>query len=277
MTYGERHGDAEYRRPDGGIERVRIGSRRFFELADERFHAWNTPLHVGGVPFAGIFDYRRYAGRKVLEVGCGMGCMAMTWAQQGARLTAVDLNPVAVRQTRRRFEVFGLEGEIQEADGEHLPFADDSFDYAYSWGVLHHSPAPKRSIGELHRVLKPGGSVGVMLYNRRSILYRYTVAFIEGFINMERLFLGPTELASRYGDGGREEGNPHTWPVTQDEVREDLFVQYDDVRIRLLGTDVAPIVNTWRSDLAARLPSSVLDRLARKAGWSLWITGTKRA
>ena len=140
MTYGEVHGDADYVRPDGTVEQVDIGTRRFFELADERFYSWNKPLHEGGVPFSGIFDYPRYAGKKVIEVGCGMGCMAMNWAARGARMTAVDLNPVAVQQTEKRFKAFGLEGTFMEADGEHLPFDDNSFDYAYSWGVPASQP-----------------------------------------------------------------------------------------------------------------------------------------
>ena len=275
MTYGERHGDAGYRRADGTIERVDVGSKRFFELADERFYSWNTALHVDGVPFSDIFDYRSQVGKDVLEVGCGMGCMAMNWALRGARVTAVDLNPVAVAKTRRRFDLFGLDGMIAEADGEDLAFEDGRFDYAYSWGVLHHSPAPGRSIRELFRVLKPGGSVGVMLYHRSSILYRYTVRFIEGFVNMEHLFLDERELASRYGDGGREEGNPHTWPVTRDEVFRDLFPDYEDVRIRVLGADLPPILNTWRPRLSEKLSKRTDQRLRRRFGWSLWITGTK--
>src|SRR6478609_4458339 len=55
-----------------------------------------------------LFPYERYRGKKVLEIGCGMGTMIMNWAQHGAEVTAVDLNPVAIAQTRRRFELFGL-------------------------------------------------------------------------------------------------------------------------------------------------------------------------
>lgn len=277
MTYGERHGDVEYTRPDGTKEKVTLGSRRFYEIADERFYSWNTPLHPDGQPFAKIFDYDRYRDHRVLEVGCGMGCMAMNWAKHGARITAVDLNPVAIAQTRKRFEIFGLHGEINEADGEALPFPDSTFDYVYSWGVLHHSPNTRASVAELHRVLKPGGAAGVMLYHRNSILFDYTVRWIEGFVNMESMFLDELELASRYGDGGREEGNPHTWPVTEDEVRNELFAQYDDVEIKVLGTDIPPILNTWRSDLAARMGQQKVDALAERQGWSLWITGAKRA
>lgn len=275
MTYAERHGDVEYTRPDGTKETVALGSRRFYEVADERFYSWNTQLHRTGQPFGKIFPYDRYSGKRVLEVGCGMGCMAMNWAESGANITAVDLNPVAIQQTRQRFALFGLQGDINEADGELLPFEDATFDYVYSWGVLHHSPNTSKSISELLRVLRPGGQAGVMLYHRDSILFNYTVRWIEGFINMENLFLNETELASRYGDGGREEGNPHTWPVTEGEVRSDLFAQYLNINITVLGADVPPILNTWRPNLASRMDQKKLTALASRKGWSLWITGDK--
>lgn len=275
MTYAERHGDVEYTRPDGTKEKVALGSRRFYEVADERFYSWNTQLHLPDQPFGRMFPYDRYRGKRVLEVGCGMGCMAMNWARNGADMTAVDLNPVAIQQTRQRFELFGLKGAINEADGELLPFEDATFDYVYSWGVLHHSPNTKQSIAELLRVLKPGGQAGVMLYHRNSILFDYTVRWVEGYINMENEFLDETELASRYGDGGREEGNPHTWPVTEAEVRGDLFAPYQNVNITVLGADVPPILNTWRPNFASRMDQEKLDALASRKGWSLWITGDK--
>ena len=139
----------------------------------------------------------------------------MNWAQQGAKITAVDLNPTAVSQTKTRFNIFKLEGDIRECDAEHLPFQENEFDYVYSWGVLHHTPGTKKAISEILRVLKPGGRVGVMLYNRQSILYRFIVKWQEGFVNMEKNWLTDLQLASRYSDGERKEGNPHTWPVTK--------------------------------------------------------------
>ncbi|HVP29452.1 MAG TPA: class I SAM-dependent methyltransferase [Myxococcota bacterium] len=278
MTYGEEHGEASYRDAEGRIVRVERGSRRFFELADERFYAWNEPHHEpGGRPFGRLFDYDRYKGARVLEVGCGMGCMAMNWAREGALVTAVDLNPVAVAETRRRFATFGLAAEVREADGEALPFEDGRFAFAFSWGVLHHSPQPRRSIAELHRVLAPGGRVGVMLYHRRSLLYRVWVRWQEGFVNLEDRFLPELDLASRYADGARAEGNPHTWPVTQAECRRDLFAPFEDVRVEVFGTDVPNVLDTLAPGLGARLPARLLEALARRFGWSLWITGRKAA
>lgn len=275
MTYGEDHGATSYTAPDGTRVSVALGSREFFEMADKTFYGWNTPRHNDQGYFGKIFDYAGCVNRPVLEVGCGMGCMAMNWAMHNARVTAVDLNPVAVAQTKRRFEVFKLPGEIREADAERLPFADNVFDFAYSWGVLHHTPNTGTAIHELWRVLRPGGRMGVMLYHRRSLLYRYLVEYIEGFLNMESKFLNPLELAGRYADGGRAEGNPHTWPVTETEARKVLFRDFQNVKIDIFGTDLPFVLNLLRPGLGERLPQALLNACARRWGWSLWITGEK--
>lgn len=275
MTYGDEHGATLYGHL-GEPDPVPIGSREFFERADATFYRWNEPLHDPDGPFARLFDYPAYRGREVLEIGCGMGCMAMNWSRQGARVTAVDLNPVAVEQTRRRFEIFGLAGDIREADGGRLPFADAAFDYVYSWGVLHHSPDLKASLDEVWRVLKPGGAAGVMLYNRESLLYRAVIRWQEGFVNLERRWLTELQLASRYTDGDRREGNPHTWPVTAAEIRLELFTRFVDVRTRVLGTDVPNVLNAWGNELGTRrMHRGAVQALARRWGWSLWTSARK--
>jgi SAM-dependent methyltransferase len=192
QTYGDLHGQSRF----GGKE-IALGSREFFEEADSRFLEWNHPLHTAAGPFGKIFPYARYAGRRVLEVGCGMGAMASTWAQRGARITAVDLNPVAIAQTRRRFELLGLTGNIQQFDGRALPFEDGAFDYVYSWGSCTTRPDLPRSVGELLRVLRRDGEFGVMLYDRHSLRYWYCIAYREGLVHGERLFLDELGLASR--------------------------------------------------------------------------------
>jgi 2-polyprenyl-3-methyl-5-hydroxy-6-metoxy-1,4-benzoquinol methylase len=277
MTYGFEHGRTEYVDENGHTVTPDFHSRAFFDKADEVFYQWNEPRHTEKYKFGKIFDYDRYRGKKVLEIGCGMGCMAMNWAKNGAEVTAVDLNPVAVSQTRKRFELHGLTGEIREADAENLPFEDGTFDFVYSWGVLHHTPGTPQTISELYRVLKPGGRTGVMLYNRNSFLFRYQAAYIEGFLNMERMFLSDVELGSRYGDGERDEGNPHTWPVTHEEIRRDLFWQFKNLDVEVFGTDVPWMIGHWWPGYSGMLPKSWMAALARRYGWSLWITGEKQA
>jgi ubiquinone/menaquinone biosynthesis C-methylase UbiE len=265
MTYGDVHGEATAER----------GTPTFFASVDRRFLEWNRPLH-GRRPFERIFPYDHYRGARVLEVGCGMGTMASIWAREGALVTAVDLNPTAAEQTRRRFELLGLEGEILQADGRELPFESGAFDYCWSWGVLHHSPDLKRSLSELLRVVRPGGGYGVMVYHRRSLLHAYMTRYVEGFLHLERRFLTDRELASRYGDAAREEGNPYTWPVTRSELRAMLDAAGGRGHIRVLGTDLDSGVRLMLPGLGDLVPTALKKPWARRLGWSLWAHGQRR-
>lgn len=271
MTYGTTHGQTGYQ--EGMCQ---IGSRDFFERLDAEFYSWNRPLH-GQRPFDRLFPYEAYSeGAKVLEIGCGMGTMAMNWAFNGSSVTAVDLNPTSIEQTTKRFDLMGLSGDIRLMDANHLNLPDGFFDYGYSWGVLHHSPNLEKSLAEMMRVLKPAAGYGIMLYSRKSILHWYLTEYIEGFLHFERRFLGPLELASRYGDGAREEGNPHTWPVTEREIRQMLKPYSADVEVRKLGTDLDSSLKYLVPGLGAMLPAWAKKPWARRLGWSLWITGHKR-
>lgn len=111
------------------------------------------------------------AGRDVLEIGVGMGADHLEWAKSAPRsLTGVDLTPRAVEFTRHRLGAWGFTPNVRVADAENLPFESDSFDLVYSWGVLHHSPDTPTAIGEVQRVLRPGGIARIMIYHKYSVL-----------------------------------------------------------------------------------------------------------
>jgi SAM-dependent methyltransferase len=119
-----------------------------------------------------LHEYRENAGRKVLDIGCGNGYVASRYAREGADTFGIDLTEAAVRLSRQRFDLLGLKGGFATASAEELPFANETFDCVCSMGVLHHTPDPERAIKEIHRVLKPGGRVILMLYHRDSALYQ---------------------------------------------------------------------------------------------------------
>jgi SAM-dependent methyltransferase len=275
QSYAEEHGGTTFVTPDGQVVTAARRSPEYFRETDRTLHQWNQPCHDETGPFGRIFPYERYRGRRVLEVGCGQGGMAALWAERGALLTAVDLNPDAIAATRERFAQRQLPGEIRQVDARQLPFADGTFDFAYSWGVLHHSPDLARSVGELMRVLRPGGEFGVMLYHRHSLLYWYQILFLEGHLHAERRFLSPLELASRYTDGDRQEGNPHTWPITVAEARTMFGPHASRLRVQVLGTDIVPILELAMPGVAKVIPTAVWKSWARRWGWSLWITGER--
>lgn len=143
------------------------GSRYLEQRQDFEAHArarYALEPHI-----ADFADFQSAKGMKVLEIGVGMGADYLEWLKAGARATGVDLSPASIERARRRCEVAGYEADLKVADAENLPFAADSFDIVYSYGVMHHSPDTARCIREACRVLKPGGQARIMIYHHPSL------------------------------------------------------------------------------------------------------------
>lgn len=135
---------------------------RQFDLLRERPDC--EPPWVGEA----VHGYRGARGLRVLDVGCGNGYVLSRYASQGAEAHGIDLTEQAVRLSRQRFALAGLEGVFQTTDGDHIPYGDDRFDIVCAMGVLHHVADPRPMLAEMHRVLKPGGRLILMLYHRHS-------------------------------------------------------------------------------------------------------------
>jgi ubiquinone/menaquinone biosynthesis C-methylase UbiE len=116
-----------------------------------------------------VAQFTRHRGKRLLEIGVGAGTDHLQWARAGAICHGVDLTDAAIETTRAHLALHGFVSQLQRLDAETLPFADDSLDLVWSWGVIHHSERPERILAELHRVLAPGGQFLGMLYNRRSL------------------------------------------------------------------------------------------------------------
>jgi len=114
-------------------------------------------------------------GRQVLDAGCGAGRFAAVALAAGAQVTAVDLSQ-AVDACRANLQE-STDLEVVQASIYDLPFRSASFDYVYCIGVIQHTPDPKRSVLELCRMVKPGGSIGLWIYERDWKSYLGTVGF----------------------------------------------------------------------------------------------------
>ena len=108
----------------------------------------------------------------LIEIGCGIGTDLLRFARAGARVTGVDLAERSIELARANFSLHGLPdvADLRVADGEALPFHDESFDVVYAHGVIQYTANPARMIAEGRRVLKPGGTAIFMVYNRHSWL-----------------------------------------------------------------------------------------------------------
>jgi 2-polyprenyl-3-methyl-5-hydroxy-6-metoxy-1,4-benzoquinol methylase len=106
------------------------------------------------------------AGRRILEISCGMGGTLVALAQAGADPVATEFNHDYCTIARRRGERYGLELPILNAVGEAVPFAANSFDLAICWDIVEHVQDPAAMLRELRRVVRPGGRVLLTIINR---------------------------------------------------------------------------------------------------------------
>ncbi|MHC4952573.1 MAG: class I SAM-dependent methyltransferase [Planctomycetota bacterium] len=146
-----------------GVEAIGedVGSREFYEkyvAYYDQFYRYKWR----------VFQYEQYRGKKVLEVGCGLGIDSYKFAKAGADLTCIDLSRTSVANTRRLLEHLDLRAEVLQGDAENVPVPDESFDAVYSYGVLMLVENEQKAYDEVLRVLKPGGEALVTLYHRRS-------------------------------------------------------------------------------------------------------------
>ena len=198
-------------------------------------------------------DFGSAAGMRVLEIGVGMGSDFLRWARAGAMATGVDITERAVRITRQRMANENLEGLVQIADAERLPFADGQFDIVYSWGVLHHTPNPPLALAEAQRVLAPGGQLKLMLYHRRSWVA------LAAWVRFSLLRGKPFQTL---GQAIANIESPGTKAFTAAEVRTMLGSS---------GVVVTPILTTWDRKWAP-----IISRLCgSRFGWFLLINSTQ--
>lgn len=151
------------------------GSRAYFETL------WRGRLAYAPWMPASL-DYAGARGLDVLDVGCGQGLDLAQYALAGARATGVDLTPRHVELARRHLAALGAKAHVMEADAEHLPFPDASFDRVSSNGVLHHTPDIDAALREICRVLRPGGRVSIVVYNKASLHYWVNQYLLHGRI-----------------------------------------------------------------------------------------------
>ena len=225
-----------------------------------------------------IHDFARFPeghDRDVLEVGVGLGADHFEWATHGPRsLTGVDLTPRALGHTKARFELFGEQTNLVNADAERLPLADNSFDLAYSWGVIHCSPDTERAAREIYRVLRPGGTARVMIYQ--------TYSMVGYMLWLRYALLAGKPRRSLADVYARHLESPGTKAYTMEEAQA-MFRQFSRVRTEtiisfgdLLQGAVGQQHQGWMLSIAKRVwPRRLIRRLFSQHGLYLLIEAEK--
>lgn len=249
------------------------GSCDFFEEIDRRFFSSAFyAQNAGEKPFSKFIDFSSLKNKYVLEVGCGLGSHAKLLSEAGCKLTAIDITWEAVKLTKMRLSIYGLKGNILQADAERLPFKNNFFDFIWSWGVIHHSSSPMVALSEMCRVLKSGNRIAFMVYNRNSLCYWVNIFLIRG-IFMGRFFFSSMEgLANKFSDGLIA----RYYNVR--EINTELSKYCKDIEIKIAGqfAELLPLPAPIRKILISLLPMSLRRFVLSRYGGFLLASGIKR-
>lgn len=198
------------------------------------------------------------AGKNVLEIGCGAGAATILFHRAGARITAVDLTEVGTSLTKKHCP----QAEVFEMDAENMSFADASFDHVFSWGVIHHSECTERALDEIARVLKPGGTALIMVYNRHSL--RYWLKGLKWLFLRRKIFKGETlsSVQKYYTDGYYHR---HFSPSEFRKALASRGLMVESMRQTHMGKQMVPFV-----------PRKIDDYCKERWGWLL-VAEVKRA
>jgi 2-polyprenyl-3-methyl-5-hydroxy-6-metoxy-1,4-benzoquinol methylase len=246
-----------------------IGTRAYFDQVEARKYL--VEPHIPG--FA---QYQRWAGRRVLEIGCGLGTDTISFARAGAHVTAVDLSGRSLELARQRAQVFGLQDRIDfvEANAERLsefvPAAP--YDLVYSFGVIHHTPHPERVLEQIRtHYMGPRSTVKLMVYNRWSWKV-LAILFREAHGAFWRL----DEAVARNSEA--QTGCPVTYtytPRSATELLEKTGFQVEEVFVDHIFPYVVRDYVQYRYTKAIPfrwLPQPVMRGLERSLGWHLCVT-----
>lgn len=161
--------------------------------------------------FAGFHLWR---GKRVLEIGCGIGTDAEQFARHGAHYTGIDISHNSLDLCRQRFDTFELSGVFLEQSVEDIDCLRDlgPFDLVYSYGVLHHFPNIQRNINNLADLLVPQGELRFMVYARNSWKYAMIQKGLDQF--------------------EAQADCPYAEAFTRDEITAMLMDKYTIARIR---------------------------------------------
>jgi SAM-dependent methyltransferase len=136
-----------------------IKARQQATWASGDFSVVGTTLQIVGESLAEAADVN--AGERVLDVAAGNGNATLAAARRFADVTSTDYVPALLDRGRARALAEGVAVKFEVADVENLPFADASFDVVLSTFGAMFAPDHRRTAGEMMRVLKRGGRLGL--------------------------------------------------------------------------------------------------------------------
>lgn len=253
-------------------------SRDFYAKVDERFFAdVQTFMPWNEIPFDPLIDFPALGNKNVLEIGVGNGSHAQLISAFAGSYTGIDLTEYAVKSTTARLQLLDPlrpHASVMRMDAESMDFADNSFDFVWSWGVIHHSANTRKIIEEIHRVLKPGGVAVTMVYYRNYWNY-YIVSGLFRGVFQGTLWKTRSLHETRQGLIDGAIARYYTIPEWRAQV-SDLFA-VEEVKIYGSKSELLPLPNgRVKSTLKSLIPNSVGRFLTNRCRMGMFLVSTLR-
>lgn len=216
-------------------------------------------------------------GKKVLEIGLGYGTFGQMLAEKGCDYFGLDIAQGPVTMMKYRLELMrcGNPDNIQKGSALNIPFKDSMFDYVYSIGCLHHTGNIALAIQEISRIVKPGGKVIIMLYNKnsfRQLVEIPLVYYVKKILNKNFSFSKKEFTDSQYDTNSMGETAPYIEYVSKTQVKE-LFHSFEELTIDVQNFDIDNY--TFLRGILVILRKILLNTFGRIAGLDLYITAIR--
>jgi ubiquinone/menaquinone biosynthesis C-methylase UbiE len=247
-------------------------SKEFYIEIDKRFFdAVELYAPCNKIPFDWLIDFAALQTKDVLEAGVGNGSHAQLLATHAKSFNGIDLTEYAVKSTSERMRVFGLSANVQQMDAEQMLFPDNTFDFVWSWGVIHHSANTRKILEEMHRVLKPGGEAIVMVYHRTFWEY-----YVQGA--MLAILSGQAfKPAALHNSIQRRTDGAMARYYKSSEWRQlvsDLFA-VKEIRVYGKKTELVPLpAGKLKDRLVESIPNTFSRFLTNKCRWGSFLVST---
>ena len=245
-----------------------VGTQEYFNEVEAR--KYYVEPHIPS--FA---DFPSWNGKKVLEIGCGIGTDTINFARHGAHVTTVDLSDESMAVAKQRAELFDLSDRIRFCPGnaeELTSFVPvEEYDLIYSFGVIHHTPHPERVYEQLSHYAGEGTTLKVMNYYRFAWKV-YWIVMRYGFGQ----FWKTRELVAKYSEA--QTGCPVTYTYSGREMSK-LLAQYGFKTTETLVDHIFPYVIKDYKEYRYKkvwyfryLPQRMFHWLEQHFGWHLCVT-----
>jgi 2-polyprenyl-3-methyl-5-hydroxy-6-metoxy-1,4-benzoquinol methylase len=224
----------------------------------------------------GFADFEKWKGKKVLEIGCGIGTDSINFARNGAELTIVEFSDKSLEICKKRFEVFDLKANFYCGDveklSEFLPI--EEYDLIYSFGVIHHTPNPQKAFEEIYKYMNRDTELRVMLYSK--ISYKLFWVMMENNIreitDMENLIRKNAEA---------QYDCPVAYTYTFDEI-EDMLLKVG-IKVEKIWKDhiFTYDIENYKKNIYVKdrywkdVDDKLLKQFEKELGWHTMLIGIK--